>query len=192
MIGGCTIGAPTTDKDVLTMRPTRAFALSVLLGASLAAGGCTQLRTHQGYIVDQVLLDSVTPGIDNKASVERTLGRPTFSSQFGVAGGEAKIVTPEEATDWYYLSRNTRQLAFASPRPIEQLLLRVRFDPIGNVAAIDRTGVETVSRISPESDKTPTLGRERSFFEELFGNIGTVGAPGVAGGAGGGGSSGGR
>jgi outer membrane protein assembly factor BamE (lipoprotein component of BamABCDE complex) len=174
------------------MRPTRAATFALLIGASVAIGGCTQLRTHQGYIVDQILLDSVTPGIDNKASVERTLGRPTFSSQFGIAGGQAKIVTPEEATDWYYLSRNTRQLAFASPRPTEQLLLRVRFDAIGNVAAIDRSGVETVSRISPESDKTPTLGRERSFFEELFGNIGTVGAVGAPGAGGAGGSSGGR
>lgn len=168
------------------MRTTRAFALTLLTGAAVAASGCTQLRTHQGYIVDQVLLDSVTPGIDNKASVERTLGRPTFSSQFGVVGSEAKIVTPEEASEWYYLSRNTRQLAFASPRPTEQLLLRVRFDALGNVAAIDRSGVELVSRISPESDSTPTLGRERSFFEELFGNIGTVGAPGAPGGGSGG------
>ena len=36
-----------------------------------------------------------------------------------------------------------------------------------------------MSRISPEGDKTPTLGRERSFFEDIFGNIGAVGAPGA-------------
>ncbi len=158
---------------------------ALLAIAAIAVGlpGCTQLRTHQGYIIDQTLLDSVTVGIDNKASVERTLGRPTFASQFGVAEGRPSIVTPEQASEWYYLSRETRQLAFASPRPVQQTLLRVRFDTLGNVAAIDRTGVETVARISPEGDKTPTLGRERSFFEELFGNIGTVGAPGAGGGA---------
>ncbi len=165
------------------MRSTR--ALISLAAVAIALSGCTQLRTHQGYIIDQTLLDSVSIGIDNKASVERTLGRPTFSSQFGVADGRPSIVTPEQATDWYYLSRQTRQLAFATPRATDQLLLRVRFDAIGNVVALDRTGVETVARISPESDKTPTLGREKSFFEELFGNIGSVGAPGAGGGAGG-------
>ncbi len=165
------------------MRSTR--ALISLAAVAVALSGCTQLRTHQGYIIDQTLLDSVSIGIDNKASVERTLGRPTFSSQFGVADGRPSIVTPEQATDWYYLSRQTRQLAFATPRATDQLLLRVRFDAIGNVVALDRTGVETVARISPESDKTPTLGREKSFFEELFGNIGSVGAPGAGGGAGG-------
>jgi outer membrane protein assembly factor BamE (lipoprotein component of BamABCDE complex) len=165
------------------MRSTR--ALISLAAIAIALSGCTQLRTHQGYIIDQTLLDSVSVGIDNKASVERTLGRPTFSSQFGVADGRPSIVTPEQATDWYYLSRQTRQLAFATPRATDQLLLRVRFDAIGNVVALDRTGVETVVRISPEGDKTPTLGREKSFFEELFGNIGSVGAPGAGGGAGG-------
>lgn len=157
------------------MRSTRARLLAtfVLVPAALAGAGCTQLRSHQGYIVDNVLVDSVAVGIDNKASVERTLGRPTFAGQFN-------------DSDWYYLSRNTRQLAFASPRATEQLLLKVTFDAAGNVAAINRTGVETVVKIDPEGDKTPTLGRDRSFFEDIFGNIGTVGAPG-AGAPGGGG-----
>ena len=167
------------------MRSTRALVttLALLIPAALTGSGCTQLRAHQGYIVDSLLLDSVSIGIDNRASVERTLGRPTFSSQFGLINGQPQIVGVDQANEWYYFSRNTRQLAFASPRPVEQLVVRVRFDDAGNVVAIDRTGVETVADISPESDKTPTLGRERSFFEELFGNIGSVGAAG-AGGAG--------
>ncbi len=41
------------------------------------------------------------------------------------------------------------------------------------------TGLELVSKISPNGDKTPTLGRHRSFFEDIFGNIGAVGAPGA-------------
>lgn len=171
------------------MRSTRAFVttLALVLPAALLSSGCTQLRAHQGYIVDGLLLDSMTVGIDNRASVERTLGRPTFASQFGTVNGQTQIVNQDQASEWYYLSRNTRQLAFASPRPVEQLVVRIRFDAAGNVTAIDRTGTETISNISPESDKTPTLGRERSFFEELFGNIGAVGAgAGGAGGPGGG------
>ena len=165
----------------------RRIAIVATLAAPLAFGtaGCTQLRTHEGYIVDGALLDSVSPGIDNRASVERTLGRPTLSSQFGAVNGQPGITTPETASDWYYVSRNNRALAFARPRTREQLLVRVHFDALGNVASIERSGVERVVRISPESDQTPTLGRTRSFFEELFGNIGTVGAAGAGTGAGG-------
>ena len=165
------------------MRSARALFLTAAVAVTL--GGCTQFQTRQGYIFDQTLLDSVTVGIDNRASVERTLGRPTFASQFGVAEGRPAIVTPDMANEWYYLARTTRQPPFGRPRPVDQVAVRVRFDAIGNVTAIDRTGVETVVRINPEDDKTPTLGREKSFFEELFGNIGTVGAPGAGGGAGG-------
>lgn len=144
-------------------------------GLVLALGGCASIKDHRGYIVDQVLLDSVQPGIDNRESVERTLGRPTLVSEFG-------------RKDWYYISQNTRQAAFSRPRANEQLILRVRFDEKGNVVAIDRAGLEKVAQLDPDGKKTPTLGKNRSFIEDLFGNIGTVGAArrGPGGGPGGG------
>jgi hypothetical protein len=43
-----------------------------------------------------------------------------------------------------------------------------------------------VVSITPSKRETPTLGRKKSIWEELFGNIGAVGAPGT--GTGGGGS----
>lgn len=143
------------------------------LGAMLiATSACSRIRTHQGYQVDKLLVDSVQPGIDNRASVEGTLGRPTFTAQFG-------------DDDWYYVSRSMRQLAFSNPKPVEQTILHVRFDAAGNVVAVDRMGLEQVAKISPSGDKTPTLGRHRSLFDEIFGNIGAVGAAGMGGGGGG-------
>ena len=62
----------------------------------------------------------------------------------------------------------------------------IEFDPAGNVANVERIGMEKVARIDPDGNKTPTLGRERTFLEDLFGNIGTVGS-GMGGPAGGGG-----
>lgn len=143
--------------------------VALLSVAALGASGCTRVRGHQGFIADQVLIDGIQPGIDNRASVEKTLGRPSFVGQF----------TPNE---WYYVARNTKQLAFALPTPTDQTILRVRFDNAGNVAAVDKKGLEQVASINPENDTTPTLGRKRGFFEDLFGNIGQVGAVGQNGG----------
>ena len=53
-----------------------ASAAGPVLGAALLASGCTAIRNHRGYLVDQALVDAVQPGIDNRQSVERTLGRP--------------------------------------------------------------------------------------------------------------------
>lgn len=156
---------PTHDPKI-PARPVRLIVAGIAL--ALTASGCAQLKGRQGYVVDPVLTEAVAPGVDNRESVEKTLGRPTFVGQFS-------------NNEWYYVSRETRQLAFARPRPVAQQVLRVRFDPAGNVVAVDKTGLELVSKISPEGDTTPTLGRHRSFFEDIFGNIGAVGAPGAAG-----------
>jgi outer membrane protein assembly factor BamE (lipoprotein component of BamABCDE complex) len=140
----------------------------------LLAGGCTRIRAHQGFLVDELIVNSVMPGVDNKASVEGSLGRPTFQSQFG----------PER---WYYVSRDTRALAFGSPKATEQLLVTVQFDAQGNVATINRNNsLADVANLSPVGDKTQTLGRKRSLLDEIFGNIGAVGAGGGGAGAPGG------
>lgn len=142
-------------------------------GAVLAAlAGCSSIKDHRGYLVDQALVDSVQPGIDNKASVERTLGRPTFVAQFG-------------EPVWYYVSVDTKQAAFTRPRPYDAMALKVHFDAAGNVRSIERTGMEKIVMIDPDGHKTPTLGKHRGFLEDLFGNIGSVGAAGMGGGGGG-------
>ena len=135
---------------------------------AMAAGGCARIPQHTGYIADPVLVASVQPGVDNRDSVQATLGRPSFVGEF-------------DPTIWYYVTRETKQFAFASPKPVQQTVLAVRFDARGNVASVERSGLEKIASIRPSGDKTPTLGRHRSFFQELFGNIGQVGAAGGAG-----------
>jgi outer membrane protein assembly factor BamE (lipoprotein component of BamABCDE complex) len=148
-------------------RPMLAAGAAAML---LLGTGCTRIRAHQGFLVDSLVMNSVLPGVDNRASVEGSLGRPTFVSQFG----------PER---WYYISRDTRSLAFASPKPTGQLLVTIEFDAAGNVARIDRnTALDQIANLSPVGDKTPTLGRKRSLIDEIFGNIGAVGAAGAGGG----------
>lgn len=155
-----------------------------LIGAACSlvvmTGGCSRIVASQGYLVDETLVTSIQAGVDNRQSVERTLGRPTLASQFD-----------EKA--WYYLSRNTGQYAFIQPKVLSQSILVVRFDDEGNVAAVERRGLEQIANVSINGDKTPTLGRKTGLFEDIFGNIGAVGAggPGGPGGGVGGGPNGG-
>jgi outer membrane protein assembly factor BamE (lipoprotein component of BamABCDE complex) len=137
-----------------------------LVAVMITASGCTRIRQNQGYLVDETLVTSIQPGVDNRESVAKTLGRPTFSAQF-------------DAREWYYVTRITGQYAFAQPKVLSQSILVVSFDKAGNVEKVERRGVEQVARINPEKDKTPTLGRDTGLFEEIFGNIGQVGAGGI-------------
>ncbi len=139
---------------------------AALFGAAVLAGCASMgVKAHKGAVVDPQLASAIQPGVDNKASVEKTLGRPSFTGQF----------TPNE---WYYVSRDTNQFAFRNPRVKQQTIYRVRFDRAGNVIGVDKSGRELIAAVEPANRKTPTLGRKRSFFDELFGNIGTVGSGG--------------
>lgn len=150
-------------------RMKRLRAVTALGALALLAGGCASIKDHRGYLIDPALTGSVQPGIDNRTSVERALGQPTFKSEFG-------------KQTWYYVSIDTRQRPFKRPQAKAENVLMVSFDEKGNVASVERRGMEKVVSLNPDGHKTPTLGRNRSFFEDLFGNIGSVGAtPGATG-----------
>ena len=115
-------------------------------------------------MIDFRLANAIQPGVDNKASVEKLLGPPDIR----------RSVRPNE---WYYMSRDTTQVAFRNPRraadhgahPLRRRRQR-RLDAAGrarNVISFDPD--------CRDADPRP----QASFFEELFGNIGTVSHPGA-------------
>ena len=143
------------------------------IGTLALVSGCSSIPNSRGYLVDEVLVAAVQPGLDNRDSVQGTLGRPTLTSQFG-------------EPVWYYISSRTLQAPFTRPRISGHTVLAIRFDEAGNVISADRTGLEQVVRLDPNGNETPTLGRDRSLLQDLFGNIGQVGAAGLGGGGAGG------
>lgn len=145
--------------------PARTVAIAAIGAALLATAGCTRIRDHHGYIADSQLIQSVQAGVDNRESVLRTLGRPSFESEF-------------DKNSWYYVSRNTEQFGFTTPKAKRQQLLIVSFDASGTVSAVQQRGLEEVVDVGMVGDKTPTLGREKSFLQDIFGNIGRVGGAG--------------
>ena len=149
----------------------------LMLAGALALPACTRIPNNIGYVADDSLVQSIAPGVDNRQSVQATLGRPS------IAGGW-------DDKTWYYFSRETRQFAFRTPAVEQQQIIAVEFDANGNVAKVERRGKEQVADITPSDDKTPTLGRKGGFFRDLFGNIGRAGVGGAPGGGPGGGPNG--
>jgi outer membrane protein assembly factor BamE (lipoprotein component of BamABCDE complex) len=147
--------------------------VTTVLGAALLAG-CSSMgvRDHRGAVIDKELASAIQVGVDNKDSVTKTIGRPTFTGEFA-------------PNDWYYVSRDTKTVAFRDPKVIAQTVLHIRFDAAGNVSRVDHSGKELIASINPAAGRTPTLGRQRSFFDELFGGIGTISQPGLPGSGGG-------
>jgi outer membrane protein assembly factor BamE (lipoprotein component of BamABCDE complex) len=153
------------------MRTFALITLSVALG--FTASGCSRIKDLKGYVVDTEKVALVTAGTDNKASVQKTLGRPTMVSEF-------------DAKTWYYVSRSTEQLAFLRPKPKDQQIIVVRFDDKGNVTKIEKLGLEQIANVDPSGDKTPTRGKDISALEQILGNVGRFSPAGAGGGGGGG------
>jgi len=146
------------------------IATAMIGGAALA--GCVSIHDHRGSVIDTQLVSAIQPGVDNKDSITQMLGRPTFTGEFG-------------DSDWYYVSRDTRTVAFRNPTVEKQTVLHIRFDPAGNVTTTQTTGKELIAKVDPVKEITPTLGRKSSLFNDLFGNIGTVNSPAIPGSGGG-------
>ena len=121
----------------------RAKALKIGLVAAVGIGlaGCSSIRESRGYVVDAMLVDAVQPGLDNQRSAEMTLGRPSFTSDYG-------------QPTWYYVSSVTARRPFASPHIASHSVLAVKFDAAGNVVAADRSGIDKVVRLNPDGGKT--------------------------------------
>jgi len=98
----------------------RATGVVGLIALAIGTSGCARVRGHSGYLLDQSLAAAIQPGIDNRESVAKTIGRPTFEGQF-------------DKNDWYYVTRETRQYGFSQPKPVSQTVFRVHFDAAGNV-----------------------------------------------------------
>jgi outer membrane protein assembly factor BamE (lipoprotein component of BamABCDE complex) len=159
---------------------TMTVRIAAIAGLAMLAAGCSSIKEHRGYISEAALINAIHPGIDNKQSVQGTLGTPTFTSQFG-------------RETWYYIASTTSQKPFTTPKIREHTVLAIQFQPSGDVASSTFAGMEKVVHLHPDHDHTPTLGRERGFFQDLFGNIGQGGSFGTgapAGGPAGGGPNG--
>ena len=78
-------------------------SVAAIIGLGIALSACSGLREHKGFVIDPTLAEGIQVGVDNKDSVVRSMGRPTFTGQF-------------DPNDWYYVSRDTTQLAFRDPK----------------------------------------------------------------------------
>lgn len=144
----------------------RALSYSVLLAAALSVSACATQRNVRGYIVDEEVMSSIQPGVDNRTSVTRMLGTPSVASTF-------------DPNTWYYVSTQTSKFAFFREKPTNRKILQIRFADGGEVEEVQEYSLADARDINPRNAKTPTRGKKLGFFEQIFGNIGRFsGVPG--------------
>lgn len=131
----------------------------VVLAAALLAGtACTPTQTVRGNMVEDHILASVEPGVDNAAAVMRKMGSPTARDPF-------------DPTVWYYIGQNTEKRGILDPKVTAERVLIARFNQEGILESLsERDG--TRQDIPVIREKTPTSGNEITFMQQLLGNLG--------------------
>jgi outer membrane protein assembly factor BamE (lipoprotein component of BamABCDE complex) len=116
---------------------------------------CTIRTNTQGNIVDPQLLEQVKPGSLNKNQVQTLLGTPSSISTF-------------DQNTWYYISKQTRQIAFLNPSVLEQQVVEIDFDKSGTVQAIHKFGEDDGKDVEMIARTTPTRGKSITMFDQIW------------------------
>lgn len=137
-------------------KTARLFALGVGLSALTA---CSIPVTDRGNLPKPDALAQIKPGVTDKQTVTRLLGTPSTTAAFN-------------SNTWYYISRETKQMAFLDPHVLDQQVVVVNFDDKGIVTGIEHKGLSDAQAVTPNPNATPAQGREFTFLEQLIGNFG--------------------
>jgi len=146
---------------------------TLVASTALTITACGNGRALRGYVFDAELADAIQPGVDNRASVETTLGTPTMRATF------------DDGT-WYYISTTVRIRPIFWPDAKAHRVLVVSFNDSGVVSDVNNLGLDDMREVENVRDKTPTKGRKLNFFEQIFGSIGRFGGQAPVGSEGGG------
>lgn len=145
-------------------RKTGALLLAAFAGA-LTVSACTGTRDYRGFVVQEDVLAQVRLGI-TKSEVERLLGSPSATSTI-------------EGKNFYYISSVFETQAFYAPEEVDRRVIAIYFDEQDQVRNIADYRLQDGKVFDFISRTTPTRGKELSFIQQLFGNIGKFGGSGT-------------
>lgn len=133
----------------------------VLLGAaaSVVLAACSPTVDSRGNLPPTSRLGQLKPGEQTREEVAQLLGTPSTLSAFG-------------DPVWYYISYRTETTAFFKPEEVERKVLAVQFDERGFLKATRELGLADGRELVMVERETPTVGKDLTLLQQLFGNIG--------------------
>ena len=134
----------------------RGLALALVLTAA-----CTPIYSNHGYIPEETDLAALKIGVDTRDSVAAFFGRPSAE---GVLGD----------TEWFYVESRWKTSGARAPQETDRQVVAISFDAKGNLANVERFGLDKgeVVAISRRITTEPIKGR--SALAQIFANLGHI------------------
>ena len=149
--------SPTSQSKA--PRPRRGGAAVLVACLALGLGACEQTVNVRGNMPLEEDLARLSPGVHTRNDVARLLGSPSTVSTF-------------QDSKWYYIGQKTTEFAFFAPEVLERKVVVVSFDDGGMLAETETLSLADGKDIDPVERETPTEGRELTFLQQIFGNLG--------------------
>ncbi len=123
---------------------------------------CINKNLVHGNLPEAELVSLLSIGKDNKKSISKILGDPTFEGTLG-------------DNSFYYMGTVNSKLAFLKPKLQEQFIIELKFDKSDTLKKIFIYNKEQAMEVAMSSLKTESSGRKSSFLQDLLANIGVPG-----------------
>ncbi|MEM9392390.1 MAG: outer membrane protein assembly factor BamE [Pseudomonadota bacterium] len=135
------------------------FGLVALVLLGLAA--CASTYRNSGYVPSESELSGLEVGIDDRASVEETVGLPATQG-----------VVSEDV--WYYVGSRWESYAYRERREIERQVVAISFNDNGTIRNIERFTLEDGEVIALNRRVTDSNIEGVSFLAQILSNFGNL------------------
>lgn len=126
------------------------------------------VRNH-GYVPTDADLAEIVVGIDDRTSVEDTVGTPSAA---GVLNDDG----------YFYVAQSVRQTGWREPEVISREIVAISFDDSGTVRNIERFGLEDGNVVALSRRVTDSSVQGVGFLRQLVGNVGRIDTTALGGG----------
>lgn len=137
----------------------KALKIGALLLLTLAASACGSNTRVFGNMPDPDVVAEIRPGASRQGDVTGLLGSPS-------------AISPFEERTWFYIGQRMHRFAFFKPTVEERRVLVVSFNDRGVVETMRTLDLTAGRDVDPINRITPTEGRDITFLQQIFGNLG--------------------
>lgn len=134
----------------------RGAAIGLTLAGLLA---CAPVIDNRGYVFDESLLPELKVGTTSQADIIGLMGSPSTVSTLN--GGA-----------YYYISSKFVTESYRAPRETERRVLAIFFDADKKIRDLGFYTLEDGNVVTIIARTTETQGRELTFLQQIFGNLG--------------------
>lgn len=137
----------------------KSLSLATSLAAIALLAACSPTIDSRGYQFDQARVAQITPGVTSREEVAHILGTPSTVATFN-------------DSNWYYISQRYERRSFFQDDLVAQDVVDVAFNDNGIVSAVNKSGLDSATAVTPFAKTTPTGGAELSAVAQFISNIG--------------------